>query len=100
MTMRIIGPASLAAALLLSPAVGGAQQHPSIFITKAEATQIRVSIGKYPLLDRSIQLVNSWGSDNSLNGRVLITFAGDMVNETRTWAEVRAHIQKLVAAAP
>lgn len=50
------------------------------------------------LLDRSIQLVNSLGSDTSLNGRVLMTFAGDMLNETRTWPEVRAHIQKLVAA--
>lgn len=49
------------------------------------------------LLDRSIQLVNSLGSDTSLNGRVMMTFAGDMLNETRTWAEVRAHIQKLVA---
>ena len=52
------------------------------------------------VLDRSIQLVNAMGSDGSLGGRVLITFAGDMLNETRTWPEVRAHIQKLVAAEP
>lgn len=52
------------------------------------------------VLDRSIQLVNAMGSDGSLGGRVLITFAGDMLNETRTWPEIRAHIQKLVAAGP
>lgn len=52
------------------------------------------------LLERSLQLVNAMGGDGSLGGRVLITFAGDMLNETRSWPEVRAHIQKLVAPAP
>src|SRR5687767_681646 len=46
----------LAAALLLAPLAASAQprQHPSIFLTKAEAAAIRAAAGKYPLLDRSV----------------------------------------------
>jgi hypothetical protein len=45
-----------AAAALLVPALASAQaqQHPSIFITKAEGAQIRAAVGRYPLLDRSL----------------------------------------------
>jgi hypothetical protein len=47
----------LAAAVLLAPLGAGAQPrpHPSIFITKAEAAQIRAAAGKYPLLGRSLR---------------------------------------------
>ena len=38
----------------LIPALAHAQQHPSIFLTKAEAAEIRAARGKYPLLDRSL----------------------------------------------
>ncbi|WP_284348162.1 heparinase II/III domain-containing protein [Roseisolibacter agri] len=50
---RLVLGAMTAAAL---PAAASAQQnqHPSIFITRQEATEIRASAGKYPLLDRSI----------------------------------------------
>jgi oligo-alginate lyase len=37
------------------PLVAEAQQHPSIFITKAEAAQIRESAGRYPLLGKSVE---------------------------------------------
>ena len=36
------------------PALADAQAHPSIFITKQEATAIRAAAGKYPLLDQSL----------------------------------------------
>src|SRR4051794_30276597 len=45
-----------AAVALLVPASTPAQapQHPSIFITKAEGAEIRAAMGRYPLLDRSL----------------------------------------------
>ena len=50
------------------------------------------------VLERSLQLVNSMGGDGSLGGRLLVTFAGDMLNETRNWPEVQAHLRKLAGA--
>src|SRR5688500_4222651 len=45
---------ALLGSLSVMPALAGAQTHPSIFITKEEATAIRAAAGKYPLLDRSL----------------------------------------------
>lgn len=50
--MAIFARAGLAALLLAAPAA--AQEHPSIFITRREAAEIRASAGRYPLLDRAL----------------------------------------------
>src|SRR5688500_5922651 len=55
MTMRTYFTALvLLGSLSVTPAIVDAQTHPSIFITKQEATAIRAAAGKYPLLDRSL----------------------------------------------
>ena len=41
-------------AAVLLPAVSHAQQHPSIFITRAEAAAIRANAARYPLLERTL----------------------------------------------
>lgn len=51
------------------------------------------------VVDRSIQLLNWMGGDRSQGGRLLMTFAGDMLNDTKTWPEVRAHVAGIVAKA-
>ena len=50
--MAVLSRAALA--LVLASAPAAAQQHPSIFITRQEAAEIRASAGRYPLLDRSL----------------------------------------------
>src|SRR4051812_43277106 len=44
----------LSFALTIAPTATQAQQHPSIFLTKAEARAIREAAPKYPLLAKSV----------------------------------------------
>lgn len=44
----------IVAALLTGPTAVGAQAHPRIFLSRAEAAAIRDAAGKYPALDRSL----------------------------------------------
>jgi hypothetical protein len=52
-------------------AATAAAQHPSVFITKAEAAQIRAAEGKYPLLDRA--LAEARGTVDAALGRPMDT---------------------------
>jgi hypothetical protein len=48
------------------------------------------------VVDQSVRLINSVGSDGSVRQRLLLTFAADMVNGTRDWAQVKEHVHHMV----
>jgi hypothetical protein len=52
------------------------------------------------VVDQSVRLINSVGSDGSVRQRLLLTFAADMVNGTRDWPQIKKHVHQMVEKVP
>jgi len=58
-------------------------------------TQVTAKI-RQVVIEQSMKLVNSLGGESSAGRRLLLTFASDLINDSRPWSEVRIRARRIV----
>jgi len=49
-------------------------------------------------IEQSLRVLNSFGGEDSRARRVLTTFVADLINDTRTWSQVKIHVRRIAEA--